>query len=297
VPLPPGSLSVVASAHTIWPSSSPAPPFSPNDLSIVAPDLDATDLNTHNTDSPTVPDHTAITPAIVVGSATVNPGTAGPSMNDLHAVNPTTTNPTTTNPTTANPTTINPTVVTPAIAPADVVSPATTGPGIVSPAATNPGVVNSTPPVAGVVNLTPPVPGIVGPTVTNPGVTDLAATVADPRHSLLASGITSPPTATTVIPPPLDHESGPVDLASVQAYPKFLGPEIIQHLSSISNVDGWLDLVQIYLKYKVASLTGGKGWCPDPVHHKYIARKWTKDLANTHPEYSKDIQNFPSHFN
>jgi hypothetical protein len=46
-----------------------------------------------------------------------------------------------------------------------------------------------------------------------------------------------------------------------------------------------------------SSHTGGKGWCPDPVHHKYIARKWTKDLANTHPEYSKDIQNFPSQFN
>jgi hypothetical protein len=45
------------------------------------------------------------------------------------------------------------------------------------------------------------------------------------------------------------------------------------------------------------AITGGKGWCPDPVHHKYIARKWTKDLANTHPEYSKDIQNFPSQFN
>jgi hypothetical protein len=44
------------------------------------------------------------------------------------------------------------------------------------------------------------------------------------------------------------------------------------------------------------ALTGGKGWCPDPVHHKYIARKWTKDLANTHPEYSKDIQNVPSQF-
>jgi hypothetical protein len=43
--------------------------------------------------------------------------------------------------------------------------------------------------------------------------------------------------------------------------------------------------------------TGGKEWCPDPVHHKYIARKWTKYLANTHPEYSKDIQNFPSQFN
>jgi hypothetical protein len=50
------------------------------------------------------------------------------------------------------------------------------------------------------------------------------------------------------------------------------------------------------LKTHVA-YTGGKGWCPDPVHHKYIARKWTKDLANTHPEYSKDIQNFPSQFN
>jgi hypothetical protein len=47
----------------------------------------------------------------------------------------------------------------------------------------------------------------------------------------------------------------------------------------------------------ICMLTGGKGWCPDPVHHKYIARKWTKDLANTHPEYSKDIQNFPSQFN
>ena len=43
--------------------------------------------------------------------------------------------------------------------------------------------------------------------------------------------------------------------------------------------------------------TGGKGWCPDPVHHKYIARKWIKNLPNTHLEYSKDIQNFPSQFN
>jgi hypothetical protein len=48
---------------------------------------------------------------------------------------------------------------------------------------------------------------------------------------------------------------------------------------------------------RMAPNTGGKGWCPDPVHHKCIARKWTKDLANTHPEYSKDIQNFPSQFN
>ena len=45
------------------------------------------------------------------------------------------------------------------------------------------------------------------------------------------------------------------------------------------------------------TVTGGKGWCPDPVHCKYIVRKWTKNLANTHPEYFKDIQNFLSQFN
>ena len=22
--------------------------------------------------------------------------------------------------------------------------------------------------------------------------------------------------------------------------------------------------------------TGGKGWCPGPVHHEYITRKWTE---------------------
>ena len=42
--------------------------------------------------------------------------------------------------------------------------------------------------------------------------------------------------------------------------------------------------------------TGGKGWCPGPVHHKYITRKWTKYQANTHPTYPKFIQNFPSQF-
>ena len=42
--------------------------------------------------------------------------------------------------------------------------------------------------------------------------------------------------------------------------------------------------------------TGGKGWCPGPVHHKYIIRKWTKYQANTHPAHPKFIQNFPSQF-
>ena len=43
-------------------------------------------------------------------------------------------------------------------------------------------------------------------------------------------------------------------------------------------------------------VTGGKGWCPGLVHHKYITRKWTKYQANTHPAHLKFIQNFPSQF-
>jgi hypothetical protein len=58
-----------------------------------------------------------------------------------------------------------------------------------------------------------------------------------------------------------------------------------------------IGLLDISVPIFLALHTGGKGWCPDPVHHKYIAKKWTKDSANTHPEYSKDIQNFPSQFN
>ena len=47
---------------------------------------------------------------------------------------------------------------------------------------------------------------------------------------------------------------------------------------------------------KCKPITGGKGWCPGLVHHKYITRKWTKYQANTHPAHPKFIQNFPSQF-
>ena len=42
--------------------------------------------------------------------------------------------------------------------------------------------------------------------------------------------------------------------------------------------------------------TGGKGWCTEPVHRKYITRKWTMYPAFTHSVHLKYIQNFPSQF-
>jgi len=42
--------------------------------------------------------------------------------------------------------------------------------------------------------------------------------------------------------------------------------------------------------------TGGKGWCPGPVHHKDITRTWTKYQAKTHLVHLKSIQNFPTSF-
>ena len=39
--------------------------------------------------------------------------------------------------------------------------------------------------------------------------------------------------------------------------------------------------------------TGGKGRCTEPVHHKYIARKWTMYPAFTHSVHLKYIQKFP----
>ena len=39
--------------------------------------------------------------------------------------------------------------------------------------------------------------------------------------------------------------------------------------------------------------TGGKDQFSRPVHHKYIARKWTKYHACTHPAHPRYIQNFP----
>ena len=42
--------------------------------------------------------------------------------------------------------------------------------------------------------------------------------------------------------------------------------------------------------------TGGKGWCTQQVHCKYITRKWTKYPPKTDLVHCKHIQNFPSQF-
>ena len=42
--------------------------------------------------------------------------------------------------------------------------------------------------------------------------------------------------------------------------------------------------------------TGGKGWCTEPVHRKYITRKWTMYPEFTCSVHLKYIQNFPSQF-
>jgi hypothetical protein len=45
----------------------------------------------------------------------------------------------------------------------------------------------------------------------------------------------------------------PVTSVSTGGYPKFITPEVLAHLSGITNVEGWSDLVQIYLKFETAS--------------------------------------------
>jgi hypothetical protein len=93
----------------------------------------------------------------------------------------------------------------------------------------------------------------------------------------------------------LDNKIGRVDrqqnhpVNHLDEHVDFIGDAADRVGKVVDELNGRIDCQDV-------QITGGKGWCPDPVHHKYIARKWTKDLANTHPEYSKDIQNFPSQF-
>jgi len=51
-----------------------------------------------------------------------------------------------------------------------------------------------------------------------------------------------------------------------------------------------------YLHSNLYVHTGGKGWCPELVHHKSIARTWTKYQAKTHLVHCKFIQNVSSQF-
>ena len=54
--------------------------------------------------------------------------------------------------------------------------------------------------------------------------------------------------------------------------------------------------IETSARLKEVVVTGGKGWWPGLVHHKYITRTWTKYQAKTHLVHLKSIQNFPNQF-
>ena len=203
-----------------------------------------------------------------------NPDAASsPAVIDLHKAAPTNV--------------ISSAVTSPTMANPSVVNPPTTIPGVITPAATTPGV--AIPSVTNLHVVTPANidgPTVTGSTVDNPttassGVTSPATTGPDASptivvHSALnptaahrgvtipttsAPELAGPPslTVTSATPASFDHGSssqGTSHLAKSapgMVYPKFVTSEVITHLSSITNVDGWSDLVQIYLKFEATS--------------------------------------------
>lgn len=58
------------------------------------------------------------------------------------------------------------------------------------------------------------------------------------------------PGSTAVTVPATSPTSVPMD-----PYPKFITPGVLAHLSGITNIEGWSDLVQIYLKFETMSLS------------------------------------------
>ena len=91
----------------------------------------------------------------------------------------------------------------------------------------------------------------------------------------------APSMVSYMTPPSTGGHSKPSPHPSCSLNPEGSDPE--------NNAALWTAEIEAYV-------TGGKGWCPGLVHHKYITRKWTKCQANTHPVYPKFIQNFPSQF-
>ena len=158
-------------------------------------------------------------------------------------------------------------------------SPATTGPiGIVNHTTANLGVVTlANPRVTGpatidpeVVNPTMVMRSVADSTTFHLGDTDLNMIGPDPEPSPLASDTplpvvlspnpaTSSLTVTTTTPPlpnrdsPSQDQPNPNKPAPAKAYPKFITPEVLKHLSSITGVDGWSNLIQTYLEFEVAS--------------------------------------------
>lgn len=190
-------------------------------------DLDRFDVDPHAVGLATT-DPSVVTPTNVVGSTATNPG----------AINRA------------------PSAITPPppnlgiVIPANVLSPNAVNPSAINPTTSNPGVVSlATNP--GVVDPTTPNPEAFSPVVvvhsaTSPAVvnTTPATTTPDPRPLSPASGAEAMDTL-----PSFD----PANSALVTACPKFITPQVVKHLFSITDVGGWLDLVKLYLEFEVAS--------------------------------------------
>jgi hypothetical protein len=78
--------------------------------------------------------------------------------------------------------------------------------------------------------------------------TEPAPTSPHPEFTLELDS-TSPSTGLIAIPAPAPSLT-PV---LVKPYPKFITPAVLAHLSGLTNVEGWSDLVQAYLKFETAS--------------------------------------------
>lgn len=165
----------------------------------------------------------------------------GPAMSDSEATPANLVGSTMANPVVADPTTANPNITIPA-----ATDPHINGPGVVGPTATDPSVVDPTTTDPGPVGPATANNNVPGPTVANSGVT---ATVPQP----------SPIGVTTDTPSLVHHSPSGQDIPDRMespmetVYPKFAAPEVFVHLSSISNVDGWSNLVRAYLKFETVS--------------------------------------------
>ena len=87
--------------------------------------------------------------------------------------------------------------------------------------------------------------------------------------------------------PPPPRQSQPGSLYSTQIPCQFDYDVVRPKVSVLHKNISFAAPLKIYVD------TGGKGQCSKPVHHKYIARKWTKYHACTCPAHHKYIQNFP----
>ena len=154
-----------------------------------------------------------------------------------------------------DPDTMNPIMTNPGpVTPTNATGPTTSNPSIVNPTTSDPSTISPTTADVNPENVDGPnatdTDVSLSPTMSNPGT-------ANPGSSPLMSGATSPAIATGT--PLFDHNPSsqdifdPTMLALVKACPSFVTPEIVQHLLSVSNVDGWSDLIQIYLKFEAAS--------------------------------------------